>query len=171
MINRRFNRLRNPKKIIYPVIVTVLFVTIGIINVAYSKYGSNFEVTVNSSSGKMIIEATIDDKEEYIENGIKYFDITVKNNKDEKVTAMDIDYKITITNQEDSTNGKFYFVDQNGNTNETLTTYQKELIIDGYSFSTVEETMVFRVYIKVDSGLAEEVKYNVVLDAEQKEME
>ena len=171
MINRRFNRLKNPKKIIYPIIITVLFVTIGIINVAYSKYGSNFEVTVNSSSGKMIIEATIDDKEEYIENGIKYFDITVKNNKDEQVTAMDIDYKITITNQEDNTNGKFYFVDQNGNTNETLTTYQKELIIDGYSFSTVEETMVFRVYIKVDSGLAEEVKYNVVLDAEQKEME
>lgn len=171
MINRRFNRLKNPKKIIYPIIVTILFITIGIINVAYSKYGSNFEVKVNSSSGKMIIEATVDDKEEYLENGLKYFNIIVKNHNESEVTAMAIDYKITITNQEGSTNGNFYFVDQNGNTNEELTTYQKELTIDGYSFTTTEETMIFKVYIKVDSGLTEDVKYNIVLDAEQKEME
>lgn len=171
MINRRFNRLKNPKKIIYPIIITVLFVTIGIINVAYSKYGSNFEVKVNSSSGKMIIEATVDDKEEYLENGLKYFNIIVKNHNESEVTAMAIDYKITITNQDGSTNGNFYYVDQNGNTNEELTTYQKELTIDGYSFTTTAETMIFKVYIKVDSGLTEDVKYNIVLDAEQKEME
>ena len=171
MINRRFNRLKNPKKIIYPIIITVLFVTIGIINVAYSKYGSNYEVKVNSPSGKMIIEATVDDKEEYLENGLKYFNIIVKNHNESEVTAMAIDYKITITNQDGSTNGNFYFVDQNGNTNEELTTYQKELTIDGYSFTTTEETMIFKIYTKVDSGLTEDVKYNIVLDAEQKEME
>lgn len=171
MINKRFNKLKNHKKAIYPVIILILFMTIGLINVAYSKYGSNFEVTVNSQSGKMIIEATVDDKEEYLENGLKYFNIIVKNHNENEVTAMDINYTIKITNQEDSTNGRFYYVDQNGNTNEELTTYQKELIIDNYSFSTTEETMIFKIYVKVDSGLTEDVKYNIVLDAEQKEME
>jgi len=119
----------------------------------------------------MIIEATVDDKEEYLENGLKYFNIIVKNHNESEVTAMAIDYKITIANQDGSTNGSYYYVDQNGNTNEELTTFQKELTIDDYSFTTTEETMIFKVYIKVDSGLTEDVKYNIVLDAEQKEME
>lgn len=169
-MNRRFKLLKNNKKTIYLLSVFVLFIAIGIINVAYSKYGSGFEVNVNTTAGEMIIDAIVDDKEEYVENGVRYFLLTVKNSKDEKVTSAAIDYKITVTNQEGSSNGRFYYVDQNGNSNEELTGYQKELIIDGYSLPNIQDQMVFKIYIKVDSGLTEDVTYNVTLDAVQKEM-
>lgn len=169
-MNRRFKLLKNNKKAIYLLSIFVLFIAIGIINVAYSKYGSGFEVKVNTTAGEMIIDAIVDDKEEYLENGVRYFLLTVKNSKNEKVTSAAIDYKITITNQEGSSNAKFYYVDQNGNTNEDITSYQKELIIDGYSLPTTQEQMVFKIYVKVDSGLTEDAKYNVTLDAVQKEM-
>lgn len=171
MINKRFSRLNNNnKRIIYFVSILLLFVTIGIINVAYSKYGSNYEVKINTSSGEMIIDATIDDKEEYLENGLKYFLITVTNTKNNKTTSANIDYKITVKNQEGSTNAKFNYIDITNNKTDQSDTFQKELIIDNYSFTTNSETVTFKVYVMVDSGLTEEAKYQVTLDAVQKEM-
>ena len=171
MINRRFSRLNNKnKKVVYTLIIGLLFITIGIINVAYSKYGSNYELTINTPSGEMIIDATIDDNDEYVENGLRYFLINVSNSKDDKVTATDINYKLTITNQEENENGKFYYIDTNEQTEEQKLKFDQELIIDNNSFTTEPEQMTFKIYVKVDSGLTEEVKYQVTLDAEQKEM-
>lgn len=169
-MNRRFKLLKNNKKLVYIISVFVLFVAIGIINVAYSKYGSDIEVSINTQAGEMIIDAIIDDDETYVENGIRYFLIKVNNYIDDNVTSAAIDYKITITNKEGSTNGKFYYIDQDGLTDENITSYQKELVIDGYSLSTEKNQTVFKVYIKVDSGLTEDVSYKVTLDAVQKEM-
>lgn len=169
-MNRRFKLLKNNKKILYIISVFVLFVAIGIINVAYSKYGSEIEVSINTQAGEMIIDAVIDDDETYLENNQRYFFITVNNYQDANVTSAAIDYKITISNQDGYTNGKFFYIDQNGNTNEDLVTYQKELVIDGYSFTTQKEQMVFKIYVKVDTGLTEDVSYKVTLDAVQKEM-
>ena len=169
-MNRRFKLLKNNKKILYIISVFVLFVAIGIINVAYSKYGSEIEVSINTQAGEMIIDAVIDDAETYLENNQRYFFITVNNYQDANVTSAAIDYKITISNQDGYTNGKFFYIDQNGNTNEDLVTYQKELVIDGYSFTTQKEQMVFKIYVKVDTGLEEDVSYKVTLDAVQKEM-
>ena len=171
MINRRFSRLNsNNKKIIYLISTLIIFVTIGIINVAYSKYGSNYELNVNTSSGEMLIDATIDDDETYLENGLRYFLLTVSNHKDNKTTSTAIDYKITIKNQEENTNGNFRYVNEEGNTSEELNSFQKELIIDKNSFTTTEDETTFKIYIMTDSGLTEEVKYEITLDAIQKEM-
>ena len=127
MINRRFSRLNsNNKKIIYLISTLIIFVTIGIINVAYSKYGSNYELNVNTSSGEMLIDATIDDDETYLENGLRYFLLTVSNHKDNKTTSTAIDYKITIKNQEENTNGNFRYVNEEGNTTEELNSFQND---------------------------------------------
>lgn len=171
MINRRFSRLNNKnKKVVYSLIIVLLFAAIGIINVAYSKYGSNYELNINTSAGEMIIDATIDDNEEYLENGLRYFLVNVTNYKDDKVTATDINYKLTIANQDENDNGKFYYIDSNNQNEEEKLKFDKELIIDNNSFTTEPEQMTFKIYVRVDSGFTEEVKYQVTLDAEQKEM-
>ncbi|MGN1336867.1 MAG: hypothetical protein ACI4WW_00125 [Candidatus Coprovivens sp.] len=171
MINRRFNKLNTKNKnIIYLISTLLIFITIGIINVAYSKYGSNYEMKINTASGEMIIDAVVDDNETYLENGLRYFTLTVSNHKDNKVTSANIDYKITIKNQEGLNNGRFHYVDSNGNTNTELNGFQKELVIDNYSFTTNQETIMFKIYIMTDSGLTEDVKYEIILDAVQKEM-
>lgn len=170
MRNHRFKRIKNNKRIFYISSICLVLIAIGIINVAYSKYGSEFEVSINTPSGEMIIDATIDANEEYLENGLRYFLITLTNKKDDKVTSTNIDYKLTITNQEGYSNGRFHYIDSNGNTNPELIAFQKELIIDNYSFSTEEEQMIFKIYTMVDSGLTEDVKYQITVDAIQKEM-
>ena len=60
---------------------------------------------------------------------------------------------------------------KNNNQNEEeKLKFDKELIIDNNSFTTEPEQKTFKIYVRVDSGFTEEVKYQVTLDAEQKEM-
>lgn len=155
------------KKLILLVVLLFLIILLGD---SYSKYFSSVKVNVSSTTGEMICNIKVDTSDTYIENNLAYFRVKVSNNDSGKVTATDVDYKLIISNEAGS-NGIFYYIDSLGNTSSDSEEYVESLTTPTYSFGKEAETMEFKVFVKVPSGLKETVNFIVDLEAVQKEME
>lgn len=153
--------------------VFIICLTFILLKTSYSRYITDMNVSITSNTGEMICDIEVDTNSNYIESNIPYFIIKVHNYKTvdgEKIlTSTDIDYKITITNLNNS-NGLFY-IDYTGNSIGTSEEYASSVMTDTLSFGRTEETKQIRVFVKASTGLKEKVDFNVNLDAIQKQMD
>ena len=73
------------------IIICGLFVIsaklLNVVKETYSRYRSDVDVAVQSTTGEMVCTLTVDTDETYIQNNTAYFKIRVKNYKEDVITA------------------------------------------------------------------------------------
>ena len=145
----------------------ILFICTLIIKESYSYFVSN-DQSVNQiiNTGSLIYDIQIDTNPNYIENNIAYFRVKVTNTKNGKTNPTPIKYQLTLQNEEGS-NGIFYYIDSEGNTSSETGEYSSTITSQEYTFGTSEETREFKVYVKVPSGLKENVNFKIDINSEQ----
>lgn len=152
------------------IIICGLFVIsaklLNVVKETYSRYRSDVDVAVQSTTGEMVCTLTVDTDETYIRNNTAYFKIRVKNYKEDVITATNVSYHLTITN-EDGSNGTYYYIDSEGNTSSPTGDYTSSITSQEFKFGTAAEEREFTVYVKVPSNLREQVNFKVDLDAIQ----
>jgi len=156
------------KKVLLGLTLTIIFAVASIIigNV-YARYTSSIDLGYTTTTGDMICDVEVDTSDTYYENNVAYFYVKVRNYKDNKITASNVDYVLTISNINES-EGLYYYVDSKGNNN---TDYESTITTDTYSFGTTMEEEVFKVYVKELSSEEVTVEFNVNVEAVQKDME
>lgn len=141
-----------------------------LLSVSYAVYQSSNILSVTTTAGNIIAQATVDTNDHYIENNEAYFMITVDNFKIENdetiVSDMTIDYTLTIKNKNGSS-GLFRYVDDDGNTNTT----PEETLIIHRRLEKGQRTHQFRVFVTSDTNVKTNVDFSVALDAVQAKME
>lgn len=147
------------QKFLVSIITILLFFLI--LKESYAYFGvTKQSVSQSITSGKIICDVIIDTNPNYIENNLAYFRVTVTNTKNGKTNPAPIKYQLTLQNDERS-NGIFYYIDSEGNTSSETGEYLNTITSQEYIFSTKEESRVFKVYVKVPSGLKETVNFKI----------
>ncbi len=147
------------QKFLVSIITILLFFLI--LKESYAYFGvTKQSVSQSITTGKIIYDVIIDTNPNYIENNLAYFRVTVTNTKNGKTNPAPIKYQLTLQNDERS-NGIFYYIDSEGNTSSETGEYLNTITSQEYIFSTKEESRVFKVYVKVPSGLKETVNFKI----------
>lgn len=151
--------------------ILILIITIPlfflILKESYAYFGAtNQSISQLMTTGEIIYDVTIDTNPNYIENNIAYFRVKITNTKDGKTNPTPIKYQLTLQNEEGS-NGIFYYIDSEGNTSSETGEYLSTITSQEYTFGTSEETREFKVYVKVPSGLKENVNFKININSEQ----
>ena len=118
------------------------------------------------TTGEIIYDVTIDTNPNYIENNIAYFRVKITNTKDGKTNPTPIKYQLTLQNEEGS-NGIFYYIDSEGNTSSESGEYLNKITSQEYTFGTTKETREFKVYVKVPSGVKKVVNFKIDIETKQ----
>lgn len=153
------------QKILILIITIPLFFLILKESYAYFS-ATNQSISQLMTTGEIIYDVTINTNPNYIENNIAYFRVKVTNTKDGKTNPTPIKYQLTLQNEEGS-NGIFYYIDSEGNTSSETGEYLSTITSQEYTFGTSEETREFKVYVKVPSGLKENVNFKININSEQ----
>ena len=147
------------QKFLVSIITILLFFLI--LKESYAYFGvTKQSVSQSITTGKIIYDVIIDTNPNYIENNLAYFRVAVTNTKNGKTNPAPIKYQLTLQNDERS-NGIFYYIDSEGNTSSETGEYLNTITSQEYIFSTKEESRVFKVYVKVPSGLKETVNFKI----------
>lgn len=160
---------RSKKRMIYSIVLMIIS-GIFICHLSYARYHQTADISAGTITGDIICDVTLDTSETYIENNVAYFRIKVSNKKDNILTSTNVDYKLTITNV-DNSNGIYYLIDDDGNTSSENESYSSSIITKTYSFDTTEQMKEFKVYVKSDDGKEANIKFNVNIEAVQKQMD
>lgn len=156
------------KTIIITTIILVFLLTTLIITYTYSRYIHSAEVNIISNTGTIKLDVDLDTNDSYIENNVAYFRLKVFNTENGKTTNVKINYVINITNI-DNSNGMFYLIDDEGNASTEDETYLETIRTKIYTFGTAEESKEFKVFVKSNDGKESNVKFNINVDAVQRE--
>ncbi len=147
----------------------VIIICACVLQYSYSMYQSKMDVTITTTTGDIICDVSVDTNENYIENNKAFFYVIIRNyktvNKVEQVSAVDVDYTLTITNKENSV-GLFQYIDEDGNSNEK----GESSVTINSSISRNRKTKRYKVYVTTDTNLKTDVNFKVNLDAHQKDM-
>lgn len=156
-------------------IFSIIIVSFLLANIVYAVYINSVEVNYESQTGKMICNMEIDKNENYVVNGVPYAIVKVKNyNEDENgqktVTAVDVEYSLSIKNQEGS-NGTYIWQkidkDDNSKYSEGSDLYLENVTTSTFSFDKkTSKEDVYKVFFK--STNSENIKFDVVLNSVQK---
>ena len=122
-----------------------------------------------ATTGKMICEYEIDKNDSYVENGVKYFLITVTNFKNDLITDVDIKYTLTINNKNGS-NGVYKWVKVD--TNDSNNNYEDSITTKEYLFtSDSKQSTTFKVYVQLnkDQKKVQDTDIDIELNAVQLE--
>lgn len=156
------------RKIMFSVFLIVI--AIILLPVSYAIYSNQSQVSLVTTTGNIICNLSVDTNDAYIENNEVYFLVTVDNFKIENgktnLTAMDIDYTLTIENNGSSV-GLFRYVDDDGNTNIT----GEENLIITRKIGKKKTSQQFKVFVTSDTNLKTKVDFKVKLDARQANMD
>ncbi len=161
------------RNVVLPVIYIALAVLLIVVTgIALARYNESIKLSgLVSTTGDMLANVEVDTNSSYIENNVVYFLIYVTNTEDSVVSGTDLDYSVTVSNQSGS-NGIYYLIDEEGNTSSEDGTYTESVTTKTYSFDNeAKSTRTFKVFVKTPDGLESNVKFNVKLNAEQKNME
>ena len=113
----------------------------------------------------MVCDISVEKNDSYTVNGIPYFIVTVKNyDENGNITAMDMDYTVTIRNKEGS-NGIFIW--KNESDNNYIDTYSSQITTTTYSFGKEKKEEQFKVFVKTANNSEEDVNIEAVLNAVQ----
>ncbi len=164
-------RLKKRYRIIFSLLSIGIFITLTIPNytpITYSRYKTEVNVDAKSTTGNMVCNLEVDNNN-YYEDNIPYFIITVKNyDSNGNITATDVSYDLSITNKTDSNGLYRYVVLDDQSTNNT---YESSVLINGLTFSKEKQEKKIKVYVQVASGENENVDFNVDVAAVQKNMD
>lgn len=157
--------LRHIKSKKYIILICVIVTLAILAKVSYAIYESNLKVTYTSNVGNMICDINVEKNDSYTVNGIPYFIVTVKNyDESGNITAMDMDYTVTIQNEEGS-NGIFIW--KNESDNNYIDTYSSQVTTTTYSFGKEKKEERFKVFVKTANNSEEDVNIEAVLNAVQ----
>ena len=159
-------------------IFSIVIVSFLLVNIVYAVYINSVEVNYESQTGKMICNMELDKNENYVVNGVPYAIVKVKNyNEDENgektVTAVDVEYSLSIKNQEGS-NGTYIWqkVDEEDSSkySEGTNLYLESVTTSTFSFNKKNpEEDVYKIFFKsTNSENTENIKFDVVLNSVQK---
>ncbi len=150
------NKIREHKKLSV-IVMIVLFIML--LPLAFSKYKSNTNIKVKTTTGEIVYDINIDQNNKYIEDDNSYIFININNYKIEDntkiINSVDYNYDLIISGKdlEFSLDNKDY----------------KEELIYNDSFSKDEDSNKVKVYIKNNYSNNHDIK--VELKASQKDME
>lgn len=159
--------MRN-KKIIITTLILIFLLATFIITYTYSRYIQSAEMHITSTTGTIKLDVSLDTNDSYIENNVAYFRLKVFNTENSKTTDTKINYVINITNI-DNSNGIYYLIDDEGNTSTEDGSYLESIRTKTYTFGTGVESKEFKVFVKSNDGKESNVKFNINVDAVQKE--
>ncbi len=174
------------KKIL--VLIFSILVLTFFINVVYAYYTNNIEVNYKSKSGEMICNVEVDKNDSYVINGIPYVIVKVKNyvedeNSQKTITAVDVEYSLTIRNKADSpkiesgATGTYIWqkVDENDNQkfSDGISTYLENITTNTYSFDNKNaKEDIYKIFIKSSNTEEyEDIDFEVLLNSVQKNAE
>ena len=143
--------------------VLVIIFLLLVMPYTYSKFTGKELLTSNSSTGEIVYDVNLIQNDNYIENGISYFYIDIKNYKVIN-NITDINYvpsKYIINVYNDKTNGIFSTT-YNG-------IYSDKLIITDELKTKLHEDKI-KVYVKSKTN-EENVNYRVSISVEQNKVE
>ena len=165
MLNKWKKLSRKAKK---RVLLLILFALVFVVLPGtFALYKSLLNVQVTTVAGEMISDIEIDSNENYIENNVPYFFVTVKNYRtignNTILSNTGFDYTLYVDNK-DGSNGKFYYLSDDGTYNNTPVS---SLVIEnGHLESDVDSTR-YKVFVTRDGNLRTTVDYKVRLEANQ----
>ena len=150
------------KYLLLKYILVIIFLLL-VIPFTYSKFTGKELLTSNSNTGEIVYDINLIENDNYIEHGISYFYIDLKNYKEENnityINYVPSEYIINIYN--DKSNGIFSTT-YNGKYTDKLT------ITNELKTKMFEDKI--KVFVKSNSN-EEEVKYKVSIDVSQSKME
>lgn len=156
--------MKKPKILILIITIPLFFL---ILKESYAYFGAtNQSISQLMTTGEIIYDVTIDTNPNYIENNIAYFRVKITNTKNGKTNPTPIKYQLTLQNEEGS-NGIFYYIDSEGNTSSESGEYLNKLTSQEYTFGTNKETREFKVYVKVPSGVKKVVNFKINIETKQ----
>ena len=150
------------KYLLLKYVLVILFLLL-VIPFTYSKFTGKELLTSNSNTGEIVYDINLIQDDNYIENGVSYFYIDLKNYKEENNTTY-INYvpsKYIINVYNDKSSG-IYSTTYNGN-------YTDKLTITNELRTKLHEDKI-KVFVKSNNN-EEEVNYRVSIDVEQSKME
>lgn len=149
-------------------IMTLFFITFIFVEKTYSRYLTDMDLRYTTTTGNIICDVVVDTNATYFDNNIPYFLVKIKNyNENNEITAVNVDYVMTISNVGDSS-GVYYYLDTLGNTNHD---YESSFTTKTYTFGTDKQEVIFKVYVKDLSSDEKNINFNVNVEAVQKQME
>lgn len=154
----------------YITLIFIILILCMLIKISYAVYESNIKVSYNSTVGDMVCDISVDTNESYKVNGIPYFLVTVRNyDENGNITAMDMEYTVTIKNK-DNSNGIFIW--KNESDGNFIDVYSSQITTSTYSFGKDQKEETFKVFVKTANGATESrttenVDIEVVLNAVQ----
>lgn len=160
-------KMRN-KKLIITIIILVILLTTFILTYTYSRYIHSTQIIINDNTGTIKLDMLLDTNDSYIENNVAYFRLKVFNTENGITTDTNINYTVNITNI-DNSNGIYYLIDDEGNTSTPDGTYLDSIQTQTYTFGTQNEYKEFKVFVKSNDGKESNIKFNINIDAIQKE--
>ena len=155
------------KKLKFLILIITIPLFFLILKESYAYFNAtNQSISQLMATGEIIYDVIVDTNPNYIENNITYFRVKVTNTKQEKTTTIPFKYKLTLQNEENSI-GIFYYIDSEGNTSSESGEYLNTITSQEYTFGTAKETREFKVYVKVPSGLKENVNFKIDINSKQ----
>ncbi len=151
------NKIRQHKHISL-IVMLVLFIMI--LPIAFSKYKSNVNIKVKTTTGEIVYDIKLDQNNKYIEDDISYIFVNINNyqikNNIKYINDVNYDYELSITS-----NNLLLSLDKND--------YKEELIYND-SFNINEDSNKIKVYVK-NKIFNNTNDIKVELKASQKNME
>ena len=150
------------KYLLIKYILVIIFLLL-VIPYTYSKFTGKELLTSNSNTGEIVYDVKLIENDNYLEDGISYFYIDIKNYKEENnITNVNyIPSKYIINVYNDKSNGIFSTT-YNG-------TYTNKLTITD-ELKTKQNEDKIKVFVKSSSN-EEKVNYKVSIDVEQSKAE
>lgn len=154
------------------IILTIILILISI-TITYAIYVNEINVTYKNTTGKMICDIEIDKNESYKINGISYFLVKVKNYEtdssgNQKLTAVDIEYNLTIKNK---SNSKGVFIWQKEDENIGTNLYLETVTTSTCTFDKTAKEHVYKIFVKTTNETSpDNIDIDVELNAVQKNM-
>lgn len=145
----------------------LLFLILVLVPGTLAFYKGFVNVYVTTVAGEMISDIEVDQNENYVENNVPYFYVTVKNYRENEnttiLTATAFDYKLIVENKEGS-NGLFRYEDNKGN--KTVDSVEV-LEIPSQHLKSTKDSNKYKVYVTSPDTKKSTVDYTVRLEAEQ----
>lgn len=164
--------MNNKNKFIFIVFCLILLIGIFSVN-TFSKLQRESKINYKTKTGNMICEYDIDQNDSYIEDGIKYILVNVKNykvnsNGETNISDVDVKYSLTIKNK-DNSNGVYKW--EKVGSSDDSSDYLEVAKTNTYTFKAgSEETSTFKIYIQLNNqNISQNVNLDVELNAEQAE--
>lgn len=165
MKKRKLSLKRKVKVALIILLLTgVTFITTGTIMTSYARYTDNKQIKVKTTTGNIIVDATLDNPGTFTGDGYSYFDIVLTNHVNGNITKVPASCTLTVNSNE--TDAQFRYVDKDGN---GISDFVSEFTTRVYNFgNTTTENQTIRVEVKNETGEQQTLDIDAEVNCSQK---